>query len=739
MSSFGIAFAPHLPLWLLAVFGGIALAILAFSVYRHAHGAWARLFAFAVVMLALANPLIVKETREGLSNIVALVIDRSQSMEIGTRKADAEKALATMREKLKAMNVELREAEVRTNTDAGDAGGTALFSALNAALSDAPPDRVAGAIVITDGEVHDAPDPKTFHLGAPFHVLITGAPNERDRKLTVVRATRFNIVGKEAEITFRIDDFGGSPAANAQLSLRIDGQDHGKQNVPVGKDTTIKVPVTHGGENVVELEAAAGPAEQTLQNNRAAVIVNGVRDRLRVLLVSGEPHAGERVWRNLLKADPSVDLVHFTILRPPDKQDSTPINELALIQFPTRELFAEKLSEFDLVILDRYQNRDILPLAYFDNLARYVENGGALLLSSGPEFADESSIYRTPLAAVLPAQPTGEVVSQPFKPQITKAGFAHPVTRDLPLGNEAVDPFSEAPAGIKSADPEAPGPTASTAPIVPSPKLTPAPAPAPALGQPQAAQPGQPNWGRWFRIIAAQKLSGNTVMSGPGDRPLLVLDRVQKGRVAQLLSDQIWLWARGYENGGPQAELLRRLAHWLMKEPELEEERLTAEVSGGELRVTRQTMSDSAANVNVTSPTGKTETVALSPATPGKFTGHIKAEELGLYRLNDGTLNAVAAAGPLNPREVADMRATDAVLKPYADATGGGIQWLSDGMPELRAVDQGATTRGSGWFGIERRGAYRVTSVDSDQLLPPWLALILVLAAVLFAWRRESV
>jgi hypothetical protein len=740
MSSFGIAFAPHLSLWLLATFGAIALAILAFSVYRQAHGAWARLFAFVVVMLALANPLIVKETREGLSNIVALVIDRSQSMEIGTRKADAEKALAAMRDKLKGMNVELREAEVRTNTDAGDAGGTALFSALNAALSDAPPDRVAGAIVITDGQVHDAPDPKTFHPGAPFHVLITGAPNERDRKLTVVRATRFNIVGKDAEITFRIDDYGGSQGANAQLSLRIDGQDAGKRAVPVGKDTTIKVAVAHGGENVVELEAAPGPAEQTLQNNRAAVIINGVRDRLRVLLVSGEPHAGERVWRNLLKADPSVDLVHFTILRPPDKQDGTPINELALIQFPTRELFAEKLPQFDLVILDRYQNRDILPLAYFDNIARYVENGGALLLSSGPEFADESSIYRTPLSAVLPAQPTGEVVSTPFKPQITKAGFAHPVTRDLPQGNEAVDPLSSDAGFTKPPEPAPPpGPTASTVPVRPTP---PPPAPATAPGtapQPAAAQPSQPNWGRWFRVIAAQKLSGNTIMAGPNERPLLVLDRVQKGRVAQLLSDQIWLWARGYENGGPQAELLRRLAHWLMKEPELEEERLTAEVAGGELRVTRQTMNDRAPNVNVTTPTGNKETLALSPSGPGRFTGHLKAEELGLYRMNDGTLNAVAAAGPLNPREVADMRATDAVLKPYADATGGGVQWLSDGMPDLRGVDQGSTTRGGGWFGIERRGAYRVTSVDSDQLMPPWLALILVLTSILFAWRRESI
>ncbi len=721
MFSFGIAFAPHLSLWMMGLFGGLALLILGFSVYRRAHGAWARMVALLIILLALANPLIVNETREGLSNIVALVVDRSQSMDIGSRKADSERALTQLRDQLKAMNIEVREADVRTNTDAGDAGGTAVFSALNAALSEAPPDRVAGAIVITDGQVHDAPDPKTFHLGAPFHVLLTGAPNERDRKLTVVRATRFNIVGKEAEITFRIDDYGGTAAGNAQLNLRVDGQDRGRRNVPIGKDTTIKVIVAHGGENVVELEAAAGPAEQTLQNNRAAVIVSGVRDRMRVLLVSGEPHAGERVWRNLLKADPSVDLVHFTILRPPDKQDGTPINELALIQFPTRELFAEKLRDFDLVILDRYQNRDILPLAYFENLAKYVEDGGALMLSSGPEFADESSIYRTPLAAVLPAQPTGEVISQPFKPGITKAGFAHPVTRDLPQGNtEALDangniPLITTPAVLPAAAP--PGPGEEALPVVPT----------------------TPNWGRWFRVIASEKLAGNTIMSGPSDSPLLVLDRVQKGRVAQLLSDQIWLWARGFENGGPQAELLRRLAHWLMKEPELEEERLMAQVTGGELIVTRQTMSEKAQNVNITTPTGQKSVMALSPSSPGRFTGHVKAEELGLYRMTDGALNAVAAAGPLNPREVADMRATDEILKPYAVATHGGVQWLSDGIPDLRPVNPGITTEaGNGWFGIERKGAYRVTSVDSKELLPPWLALSLVLGTLLFAWRRES-
>jgi hypothetical protein len=291
------------------------------------------------------------------------------------------------------------------------------------------------------------------------------------------------------------------------------------------------------------------------------------------------------------------------------------------------------------------------------------------------------------------------------------------VTRDLPQGNleAAPDALSELPLNLR--------PTA----------------PAPAATPTDAAKEGvTPNWGRWFRVISAEKLAGNTLMAAPQDRPLLVLDRVQKGRVAQLLSDQIWLWARGYENGGPQAELLRRLAHWLMKEPELEEERLMAEVASGDLRITRQTMADKAADVKITTPTGKALTVPLALTSPGRFTGNVKAEELGLYRLNDGTLNTVAAAGPLNPREVADMRATDEILRPYAAATGGGVQWISDGVPELRPVDVGATSSGSGWFGIQRRGAYRVTEVDAKELLPPWLALMMVLGTVLFAWRRES-
>ena len=401
-----------------------------------------------------------------------------------------------------------------------------------------------------------------------------------------MRATRFAIVGKEAQITFRVDDFGGRPGGNAEVALRIDGQDTGKRTVPVGQDTTISVPVAHGGENVVELEAAAGPAELTLQNNRAVVMVNGVRDRLRVLLVSGEPHAGERVWRNLLKADPSVDLVHFTILRPPDKQDTTPINELALIPFPTRQLFAEKLR--------RLRSGDLRPLSeprhpaarlFREHRAICREwRRAAALVGAGIRRRHQHLPHAAGRRAAGAADRRGREPARSSR-LITKAGFAHPVTRDLPQGN-----LEAAPDGSRRAARSAPHPAHVR------PRRTPAPAATPPKRR-------TPNWGRWFRVIAARDaLRQHGDGRAPATGRCWCSTGCRKGRVAELLSDQIWLWARGYENGGPQAELLRRLAHWLMKEPELEEERLMAEVAGGELRVTRQTMADKALEVKVTTP-----------------------------------------------------------------------------------------------------------------------------------------
>ncbi len=681
-----LAFDPHLPLALIIGLGMIALLITAASFWLRARGAWARGLAFVILLFALMGPVLVKENHVPLPDVVALVMDRSQSMNVGARTAQAEKALAAIKSQLAGQpDLIVRQTEVTTTTS-GENNGTEAFAALNSALADVPPARIAGAVMITDGEVHDAPPADQVKMKAPLQVLIAGSHDERDRKLSVINAARFAIVGKPAQLTVRVDDFGGG-GDFAAVNIAVDGKALGTRSVPVGKDTAIPIPVAHESENIVELSAAPGPSELTLQNNRAVVSVSGVRDRLRVLLVSGQPHAGERVWRNLLKADPSVDLVHFTILRPPEKQDGTPIDELSLIAFPTRELFSERLTGFDLVIFDRYGEQGILPMLYFDNIARYVENGGALLVSSGPEFAGPGSIYRTPLASVLPAQPTGEITTQAFKPLVTQLGLAHPVTRGLPesnLGNAA------------------------------------------------------PTWGRWFRLIGATPVAGQTVMSGPGNKPLLVLDQVKKGRVAEMLSDQTWLWARGFEGGGPQAELLRRLAHWLMKEPELESESLTASVADGELVVTRHSMAKTVQPVKITTPTGKNLTLTLDTGGPGMWRGALKVSELGLYRVTDGTLTAVTAAGPLNPKEVADMRATDTILKPVVEATGGGTHWLADGTPSIRRVVPGQAASGSDWIGIRRNGAYRVTSLTQQPLLPAWAALLMIVGSLLLAWKIEG-
>jgi hypothetical protein len=687
--AWSLHFAPLLPLWLLIGLGALGLCLAIAGLFLRARGALLRMLAFAALLLALAHPVLLEEERAPERDVALVVLDQSSSQTIGDRLKQGEKALDALMRALDAdKTLETRVLRLGQAPD-----GTMLFGPASERLGDVSRDRLAGLVLITDGEVHDVPpDARAAGFDAPVHTLITGKKGERDRKLTVIRAPVFGIVGEPIELALQVDDFGAeTPLPPARLTIHVDGRERETRYVEVGKTESIPLILEHGGQNVIEAEVEPGPDELTLANNHMAIATHGVRDRLRVLLVTGEPHAGERTWRNLLKADPSVDLVHFTILRPPEKQDGTPIDELSLIAFPTRELFAEKLDEFDLIIFDRYRRRGVLPLVYLGNVADYVENGGALLDAAGPSFATSLSLYRTPLAAILPAQPTGDVLEQGFRVKLTQEGLRHPVTAGLTGAAEDLQ--------------------------------------------------AEPSWGRWFRLVGTETISGMTLLAGPEDKPALVLDRVGQGRVAQLLSDQSWLWARGFEGGGPQAELLRRLAHWLMKEPELEEESLSAEARGGTLYITRRTMAESPSPVLVTTPTGGERTVFLSPAEPGLFRGTSPAPEQGLYRLDDGALAAVAAAGPLNPQELSDVRATAAKLKPVAEATGGGVLWLEDlarEAPAVRRVRPGRDAFGRDWIGLRENGRYTVTSVSQRALLQPWASLALIGLLVVLAWRRES-
>ena len=682
-----LAFAPLLPVPVLI---GLAVALVLLTVLAVlAQGPVALLrgLAFALVLVALADPSLVQEQRDPVRSVVAVVIDRSTSQTLGDRAA----MTGTVRADLERRLAALPEAEVRF-VEAGDGDGddgTRLFTALTRALADVPPDRVAGTILVTDGVVHDIPA-GTAELGfrAPVHALVTGRPNERDRRIALLEAPRFGIVGKDQTIRAEVSERNGT--GQATVTVRRDGQEVLRQNVRTGAPFSLTLKVDHGGPNVVEIEADQLPGELTGANNRAVVTIEGIREKLRVLLVSGEPHPGERTWRNLLKSDANVDLVHFTILRPPEKQDGTPINELSLIAFPTRELFQQKIKEFDLIIFDRYANQSVLPATYFDNITRYVREGGALLLAAGPEFAGPGSLARTRLSSVLPGQPDGRVIESEFKPRITAQGLRHPVARDLP-GSETEPPA----------------------------------------------------WGEWLRTIGAELKGGTSVMSGAEGGALLVLNREDKGRVALLLSDHVWLWARGYHDGGPHLDLLRRLAHWLMKEPALEEEALRANVSGRQIRVERQTVGPDPGPVTVVGPTGRESTLAVTESRPGLFTAELRSAELGLHTIRSGDLVAFASVGPANPRELADVFSDTERLRPIAEATGGSVRRVAEEtgppiVPRVQVVRSGTRLAGTDWIGIRPSEASVVRGVRVFPLGLGLAALAALLGAVLLAWIVEG-
>ncbi|MCV6596123.1 MAG: hypothetical protein OIF40_03435 [Mangrovicoccus sp.] len=685
-----IILASLIPWGVFAGLAGLLALLLIYGAVQRLAGWWLRGLAACMVLLALANPSLQREDRETLSDIVVLVLDESASQRIDIRPDQTAQARAQIEAAVAALpNTELR---VVLLGDAAGNEGTLLMGAVAAALADEPRARVAGVILLTDGQFHDlqaAPD-----LPAPLHALLTGAPRDWDRRLIVQNAPAFAILGEEITLKLRIEDQGLVPPDESDfvtLQLSLDGGPAAEYRVPVGKDLELPVVLPHGGINVLQFTLPEAPGELTDRNNTAVVQINGVRDRLRVLLVSGEPHPGERTWRNLLKSDSSVDLVHFTILRPPEKQDGVPVTELSLIAFPTRELFLEKIDEFDLIIFDRYKRRGILPIIYIDNIRQYVEEGGALLVSAGPDFAGAASLYRTPLATVLPATPSARVVEEGFLPKISELGARHPVTAGL----EAYAPPPEA--GVDG-----------------------------------------PGWGRWFRQIDVIPKTGATVMTGHEDRPLLVLDRVGEGRVALMASDHAWLWSRGYEGGGPQLELLRRLAHWMMKEPELEEEALWAQVEEGRMTIIRRSLSEIDEDFVITAPDGSALNLTPEETAPGRYEAEIKGGELGLYRITQGDLSAVAVLGPSAPREFEQTIASGERIAPLVADTRGAVRALSDGMPDLRAVRPGRPAAGRGWIGITPRDAYRTANVTVRPFLPAWVYLLFAAGLSVAAWLVEG-
>lgn len=662
------------------LFWGLAgLTVLAWIAYLALRGrAWlTRALGLLFLAATLLNPSIVHEEREPLPSVVAIILDRSESMQFGDRQSAAD---ATY-EALKARLAGDRTLEVRTlETSPGD-DGTYLYGALEGLMSDVARDRIAGAIVITDGQVHDLADPERGDaLIGPLHALIAGDEDRGDRSVRVVNAPNFGIVGESASLQVRVEDPRGG---EVELQVSLNGGPPQRIRVKAGEDRPLPVEIERRGENMVVIEAPPGPEELTLANNRTAMTIAGIRDRLRVLLVTGKPNQAGRVWRDLLKSDPSVDLVHFTILRPPFKTDYARPEDLALIAFPTEELFEEKLTEFDLIIFDQYERQGVITQAYLANMSRYVADGGALLIVAGEQFAGPASLARSPLASVLPAVPTSVIRTGSFTPKLTGPGKRHSVT--APLDDSG--------------------------------------------------------WGKWMRYIEADAVAGDVLIEGPEGRPLLIVDRVEKGRVGMLMSDQIWLWASGHDGGGPFAELIRRMVHWMMKEPELEERRLSIRTEDGKASVELRTLLDSAPPLQIETPEGDTLSPNWVNRGPGSFAAQAPIDQLGIYRARAGGLEAIALNGPASPKEYADLTSTADLLEPLSRATGGAVMQLNasgTNLPEIRRIGDQRAAAGNGWIGLRDRDAYAVRSSTSQPLLPGILAAAALILILLLAWQREG-
>jgi uncharacterized membrane protein len=413
------------------------------------------------------------------------------------------------------------------------------------------------------------------------------------------------------------------------------------------------------------------------------------------------------MWRDILRSDASVDLVHFTILREPGKFDVAPKEELSLIEFPIRELFETKINNFDLIVFDRYGLIYLLPPNYFDNIHDFVKNGGGLLVAIGPESLDSYSIFDTSVGEALPAERTGEIIDEKYFPALSRLGQRHPVTAPL---NELKSPAK--------------------------------------VGETSTATSFALDAAPWYRQIGVTpKENAQVVMNGAGDSPLLILNRYDQGRVALLTSDQLWLWARGHAQGGPDRRLLKRSLHWLMKEPDLEENGLQVSVQGKQITLVKRSIDEKEQLITMTLPDGQTSEIRMRPKN-GEAAEYVQiVEEAGIYKFYDNVNTVFAVVGNLNSPEMVDLLSTKDKLYPLISGQRGFIERLeSAGIPELRVKDNERASMssldgvsfGGAWMGLWDRKAYSVTGTKESPLIPTIPAFIFLFIGLICAWVFES-
>ncbi|HQT87616.1 MAG TPA: hypothetical protein PK677_03580 [Acidiphilium sp.] len=666
----GLTFAPLVPGWVLVLLGLTAIALTGLAVWRRARGAVWRAAAFAVLLAMLAGPLRTVRHTAPLDNIVVALVDQTASMAIDHRRRLVGAALAHLRAELPSGT---RLKIVTLPPGAGT--GTDLFAALRRAVATVPEAQRAGVVVLSDGEATDRARLAAAGRQFPVSLLIPARGAQTDRELRLLATPRYGLVGHQVMVRFVVRDHGvADHGAAVAVRVSVDGQVVQRVAAQVGVAGAVPIMVQHAGRVVVDLAAAALPGAVTTLNDQAVFALHGIRRRLTVLLIAGSPNQGLRSWRLLLKSDPSVRLVNFTILRDPDEPLAAPEQDVALIPFPVRRLFGLDLHRFDLVILDQFGADGVLPDFALANIAAHVRKGGALLVETGPSYDGRASLALTNLRAVLPVAPiAGGTVVGAFVPHLSAVGRRHPVTAAL----------------------------------------------------------AQATMGPWYRFEQGRRRFGRTVLRAPGDAPLLVLGHAGRGRVAMLMSDQFWIWARGSLGqdptlAGPALPLLRRTVHWLLGTPDLAGNFLAARIAQGQFEVTQRRIAGGPAGpVAITAPDGQRRIVVMTKIAPGRYRAALPASMPGVWRAQAGGLTAYAGAATSDAPEYRDLAASKRILAPLVDRTGGRVVWLGrDPTPSWRGL-------------LRDRHAVMVTGLRRARLLPPGPVAILALLLVVLAWWRE--
>jgi uncharacterized membrane protein len=398
----------------------------------------------------------VRGTRVGAR--VVVLVDQSRRLLIptsdGTRRSRAVDAVHALGKRFKDARVSVLgfgEGTPVPFDETGDNSHLSVDSDLRTALgtlTGSASERPRAVVVVSDGRV-TSPIPADVTrttlgaLGVPIHAVKLETREPKDASIRSVRAAGAAVAHQPLALTVEVGCGGGIsckdvPVTVTELGSGVEplvlAEGDAKIEDGVGK-VELDVTLDHAGTRVVQVAIAPPPGDELPENDSRLMTFAVARDRVRLLHLAGRPTYDVRALRRWLKSDEAVDVVAFFILREGTKGEDDPNadeKDLALIEFPVNELFTTHLPSFDAVILQdidavRYKLDQHLP-----RLARYVQEGGGLIMVGGPSSFAGGKYAQTPLDAVLPVQQvTGgdDYDPTPFVPKYTEAGRAAPVTR----------------------------------------------------------------------------------------------------------------------------------------------------------------------------------------------------------------------------------------------------------------------------------------------------------------------